>query len=82
MRRTLNRRIGETGLPAALAGKLWAAASAGAAAGWAVKLAIGPHGQIVSAVLILGAFGLVYLAATFALGVDEASGTLRRLMRL
>ena len=82
LRRTLNRRIGETGLPAALAGKLWAAAAAGAAAGWAVKLAIGPHGQIVSAVLILGAFGVVYLAATFALGVDEASGTLRRLMRL
>ena len=82
LRRTLNRRIGETGLPAALAGKLWIAAAAGAAAGWAVKLAIGPHGPIPSAAAILGAYGVVYLAVAFALGVEEASGTLRRIMRL
>ncbi len=82
LRRTLNLRIGETGLPAALAGKLWIAAAAGAAAGWAVKLAIGPHGPIPSAAAILGAYGVVYLAVAFALGVEEASGTLRRIMRL
>jgi putative peptidoglycan lipid II flippase len=81
LRRTLNRRIGRTGLPAALAGKLWISAGAAAVAGWAVKLSIGPHGLYLSAAAILGTYGAVYLAATLALGINEASGTLRRLLR-
>jgi putative peptidoglycan lipid II flippase len=82
LRRALVGRIGRTGLPAVFAGKLWVAAAAGGGAGWAVKLAIGPHGPIVSAVLILGAFGIVYLAAALALRVEEASRTLRRFLRI
>jgi putative peptidoglycan lipid II flippase len=82
LRLALNRRIGRTGLPASLVVRLWAAAAAGAAAGWAVKLAIGQHGPIVSAILILGAFGVVYLGAALALRVDEARGALRRFLRI
>ena len=42
LRRTLNRRIGRTGLPAPLMARLWTAAAAAAAAGWGVKLLLGP----------------------------------------
>ncbi len=78
LRRSLNRRIGPTGLPSALVAKLWTAAVAAAAAGWAVKLAIGPRGAVVSAVLILAPYGIVYFAVASVLKVDEARRTLRR----
>src|SRR5258705_10201611 len=38
LRRTLNRRIGKTGLAFSFMGKLWLGATAGAAAGWALKV--------------------------------------------
>jgi putative peptidoglycan lipid II flippase len=41
LRRTLNGRIGRTGLPAALLAKLWISAAVAAGAAWAVKLGIG-----------------------------------------
>jgi putative peptidoglycan lipid II flippase len=78
LRRALNRRIGQTGLPASLVAKLWISAAIAAAAGWGVKLAIGPHDPIVSAVPILGAYGLVYFGVTFLLRVEECTRTLRR----
>ncbi len=81
LRRALNRRIGRTGLPVSLVARLWAAAAAAAAAGWAVKLAIGAQGKYVTGALVLGAFGVVYLGGALALGVNEASGSLRRLLR-
>ena len=66
LRRTLNRRIGRTGLPASLAARLWISAALAASAGWAVKLALGRHGPIPTAVVVLGAYGVVYFAATYA----------------
>ena len=38
LRRTLNARIGATGVPASLIAKLWGAAAVGAAAAWGIKL--------------------------------------------
>jgi putative peptidoglycan lipid II flippase len=78
LRRALNRRIGQTGLPASLVAKLWISAAVAAAAGWGVKLAIGPHHPIVSAIPILVAYGLVYFGVTFLLRVEECTRTLRR----
>ena len=79
LRRTLNRRIGSTGLPPWLAAKLWIAAGAAAAAGWAVKLALGRANPVVAAALILAPYGVVYFAVAAAVRVDEARATLRRL---
>jgi putative peptidoglycan lipid II flippase len=69
LRRTLNRRIGKTGLPAAFLAKLWAAALAAAAAGWAVKLAIGRQNPVLGAALILAPYGAVYFGAAALLRV-------------
>ena len=81
LRRTLNTRIGQTGLAADYIVKLWMAAGAGAAAAWAVKLAIPAVHPILAAMSVLGAFGLVFFAATFALRIPEASSMLRRFRR-
>jgi putative peptidoglycan lipid II flippase len=78
LRRTLNQRIGATGLPVALTAKLWTAAAIAAGAGWGVKLAIGRRNVILAAIAILGVYGAVYFGAVAALRVEEAAGMLQR----
>jgi putative peptidoglycan lipid II flippase len=82
LRRTLNRRIGTTGLPVALVAKLWTAAAAGAAVAWGVKLAIGRPNPIVAGIAILAPYGVVYFAAAYLLRVEECVQLLRRALRL
>ncbi len=82
LRRTLNTRIGETGLPGAYVAKLWSAAALGAAAAWAVKLVLpAALHPVIGAVAILGAYGVVFFAATFAFRVPETATALRRMAR-
>jgi len=81
LRRRLNRRIGQTGLPAVLVAKLWTSAAVAAAAGWAAKLALGDGHRVVFGAAILGTYGAIYLAAAYLLGVEECAGALRRLTR-
>jgi putative peptidoglycan lipid II flippase len=73
LRRTMNARIGRTGLPVSYAAKLWMSAIAGAAAAWGIKLALPSLHPVVVAIAVLGPFGLVYFGLTTALGVAEAS---------
>jgi putative peptidoglycan lipid II flippase len=83
LRRTLNRRIGVTGVPAGLVAKLWAAAALGAAVAWSVKFALGPHHRpILLAIPVLGVYGIVYFAVTHALQVPECAGAFQKLLRL
>jgi putative peptidoglycan lipid II flippase len=81
LRRTLNARIGRTGLPATYVVKLWTAAIAGAAAAWAVKLMIPAMPPAVAAVLIVVPYGLVFLATTLVLRVEGAMTMIRMVMR-
>jgi putative peptidoglycan lipid II flippase len=81
LRRTLNRRIGVTGLPASLTARLWLSAALSAAAGWAVKPAATPYGPIVTAVAAIGVYGVVYFSATWMLRVEESASLLRRIRR-
>jgi putative peptidoglycan lipid II flippase len=80
LRRTLNRRIGTTGLPALLVLRLWGAAAIAAAAAFALTR-ITPHTRLLS-ILVLIAYGSLYLAITAALGVGEAAAMWRRVRRL
>jgi putative peptidoglycan lipid II flippase len=81
LRRGLNRRIGSTGLPVSVTARLWGAALLGAAAAWGVKLAIGHHHPIVIAALTLAPYGVVYLGATYLMGVGSMRQFLLRLRR-
>lgn len=65
LRRTLNARIGRTGLTADYVLKLWTAALLGAAVAWAMKLALPPLHPIIIAILVLGPYGLIFLALTW-----------------
>ncbi len=73
-------RIGRTGLSAEYVAKLWG--SAAAAIAWAVTLAIPTLHPIATAALVLGPYGLVFVASTLALRMPEASIAMRRVARL
>src|SRR5438046_10515162 len=65
LRRSLNKRIGRTGLDLSYVSKLWFGAVMGAVTGWAIKLAIGQQRPLVVAALVLVPYGLVYFAVTY-----------------
>ena len=82
LRATLNARIGRTGLPAAYLARLWGSASVAAAVAWGAKLATPALHPIVTAILVLGPYGAVFVAMTLALRVPEATTALGRIVRL
>lgn len=82
LRRALNRRIGRTGLPARLVATLWASASLAAAAGWAIKLTVGPHNPRLVGAAVLIPYGAIYFASTYLLRIDECAQALSRVTRL
>ena len=81
LRRTLNSRIGHTGLPADFVIKMWIAALAGAAAAWAVKWSAPAMNPRLTAIAVIGPYGLVFFAVTLLLRVPEASTALSRVRR-
>ena len=81
LRRTLNARIGRTGLAAGFVIKLWMAAAAGATIAWIVKLRLPEMHPALAALFILGPYGLVFFAVAFALRIPEASTALGRFRR-
>lgn len=81
LRRTLNRRIGHTGLPFDYLAKLWVAALAAAAVGWEIHRLVGHHSAILVAVAVLIPYGILYFALVIMLGLDEARSFLRGITR-
>ncbi len=70
LRRSLNERVGGTGVPASRMAVLWGAAIAGAAVAWGVKLTIPWSSPLVRGAIILPAFGVTYLVCTALFGID------------
>jgi putative peptidoglycan lipid II flippase len=81
LRRALERRVGRARLEGGVLARLWTAAALAAAAGWGLKLLLGVRHAALTAVVVLGAYGLLYLALSVGLGVGEARGFLARLRR-
>jgi len=82
LRRSLNQRIGRTGLAASYIGRLWLAAVGGALLGWAIKIAIGQPHPIVVAALVLVPYGLTYFGIASLLRVQEANAMIGRALRI
>ena len=78
LRRSLNRRIGESGLPISYSLRLWSAACVAAAVGWGIKLILPGVHPIARAALILLPFGGAYVGSTMVLGVAEAGRLVAR----
>jgi putative peptidoglycan lipid II flippase len=81
LRRSLNRRIGRTGLPAAYVIKLWIAALLAANIGWTLKLTLPHLHPVPLAALVLGAYGVSYFGVTFLLEISESRVVLGRILR-
>jgi putative peptidoglycan lipid II flippase len=85
LRRTLNRRIGRTGLSVSYLTKLWLAALLSAGIGWALKWSLGSLHPIPLAAVVLGCYGVTYFGLTFAVNIAESRlvvGKVFRLLRL
>lgn len=72
LRRTLNARIGRTGVAVSFMIRLWSSALAAALAAWVVKLAFYPGHPLVVALFSLGMYGAAYFAVAASLGVPQA----------
>jgi putative peptidoglycan lipid II flippase len=79
LRRSLNRRIGSTGLPISFQARLWTAATAAAAAGWGAHLVLPPWHPVPRALVVIGSFGLVYFAVTHAFRIPQAAAVIERI---
>jgi putative peptidoglycan lipid II flippase len=82
LRRTLNRRIGSTGLPVAYLAKGWGAALAAAGLGRLILVVVGHHNPILIAVVVLGPYGIGYFAGAAVLGVPEVRSLMGILSRM
>jgi putative peptidoglycan lipid II flippase len=82
LRRTLNRKIGQTGLPLTFIGKLWASAAIAAAIGWAIKFIVGVNHPILTAAAVLVPYGVIYFVLTSLFGLPEARTVFSRFSRL
>lgn len=81
LRRTLNRRIGQTGARPAYLISLWTAALLAAAAGLGIQHFLPVRSPILRAVLVLGPYGVLYFVLTTAFGLTEARDGLQRALR-
>jgi putative peptidoglycan lipid II flippase len=79
LRRSLRSRLGKVGAGAGPVGRMFAAAGAGAAAGWGMRLLLPPLHPILTATLVIGTFGIVYFAMAAALHLREIAGVRTRL---
>jgi putative peptidoglycan lipid II flippase len=79
--RSLRKRIGDVGAGLSHLVRMFGAALIAGAAGYGVKLAIGPLHPIIVAVPVLGTFGLVYFGVARALGLSEAKVVMDSVLR-
>jgi putative peptidoglycan lipid II flippase len=69
LRRSLNARVGQTGLAAGYTVRLWVAAIAAAAVAYSVKILLPPLDPLLRGAVVLPAFGAIYIGAAFALRI-------------
>lgn len=80
LRRRLDQHLGNVPRHAGYLSKLWLVALGAAGLAWGARwLGAGVENPIVTAVLVLGVYGLAYAGATMALGVPEAKSFWRQL---
>jgi putative peptidoglycan lipid II flippase len=82
LRRTLNKRIGATGLAPAYLAKGWGAALVAAGIGRALLQLVAHRSPILVAVVVLGPYGIAYFAGAAALGLPEVRSLLGMFSRM
>jgi putative peptidoglycan lipid II flippase len=82
LRRSMNRRIGRTGLSFAYTVKLWAGAIAGVAVGSALRLLTARWHPIPLAIVVLGGYGTTYFGIGYLFGLTQARLIIDRIFHL
>jgi putative peptidoglycan lipid II flippase len=82
LRRSLNRRIGRTGLTFSYTVKLWVGAIAGVIIGWGLKLLVTGWHPIPLAIVVLGGYGITYFAVGYLFRLTQAHLIINRIFRL
>ena len=82
LRWKLHQRIGAVPPASPFLAKLWISAALSAAAAWSIKLAIGQHKPIVTAIAVLIPYGLLYFAIASLLKIPEVQTIARNFLRL
>jgi putative peptidoglycan lipid II flippase len=81
LRRSLTKRIGSTGLGWVLGAKLWTSAIVGVAFSWGVKLLIGKQHPVITGIVVLAPYGMMYFALTWLLGVAQMRKVIKKIER-
>ena len=82
LRRTLNARIGRTGLSLPYTIKLFVAAFAGAFVAWGLKLLVPTWHPIPLAIVVLGGYGTTYFLLGYRFGLPQARTIINRILRI
>jgi putative peptidoglycan lipid II flippase len=82
LRGSMTRRIGPIESPLSYIARLWSAAAISAGVAWGIRLALHPQHPVFAALIILVPYGLVYVALTALMGIDQASALTRRFARM
>ena len=72
LRRTLNHRIGQTGLPLSYTAKLWGAALIAAIVAFVLRTLLPSMHPIPVAAVVLGVYGVLYFVITAGFGLSQA----------
>jgi putative peptidoglycan lipid II flippase len=78
LRRSLNRRIGRSGLAAGYLARISLAAFSAAGIGWMLREWFGHHHPVLTAMVVLLPYGLAYFAISMLLGLPEARFFIRK----
>ncbi len=81
LRRTLNQRIGQTGLELIVLAKLWLATLVGVLAALPFRLILHSAHPVILGIGVLGPYGLVYFISAAAFGIGEAKTVLKGALR-
>ena len=81
LRKSLNSRIGRTGMPFSYAAKLWLGALLGAALGWGLKLLVAGWHPIPLAIVVLGVYGGCYFAVGYLFSLPPARAVIGRILK-
>jgi len=81
LRRSMTARVGSLTVDRVLHAKLWISGGAATGVAWLAAAALPPLGPFVSGTIVLGVFGLGYLAASAAAGVGQVRDLASRFRR-
>jgi putative peptidoglycan lipid II flippase len=82
LRRSLNRRIGRTGLSGSYITRLWIAALLAADIGWTLKIVLPHLHPIPLAAVVLGLYGISYFGVSSFLDISESRVVLGKILRV